>query len=1177
MVRVAFCVILTKKYIFVTGHAKIRSTGYSQGDEKMALQFWFGASGSGKSIGVGMAMIEAAMKHPENNYFMIVPDQFTMQTQKQMVKMHPDGGILNIDVLSFGRLSHRIFEEVGKDDRLVLDDTGKCLLLRKAMEKEKANIPVLAAGFKNPGFIQEIKSVLSEFMQYGLKPADVKELASFAKEKRPLSLKLEDLSIIYEAFLKECEEHFITKEETLDLLTKRLPLSAMVKKSTFVFDGFTGFTPIQNQVIAQLLVCAKDVIVTLEMDHRYSPYRLEGEDFLFHLTRQTVYSLQKLAQECNVKMKEDVMVSDMPVKRFEGNPMLAHLERNLFREESLAYEETSDSLKIIKAANVRQECALMCAAMFELIREKGYRYRDIAVVTGDMGKYEQPLRREFEKYKVPYFMDTTKSMLSNPFVAYLRNAIAVIKQGFRYQDVFRFLRTGMTDISQDDIDKLENYVRARGIKGYNMWNREFVHTHKESAGNAEEITSLNELRSQVLGLFQDLYLQVKPEGLPAVTWCKLFYEFCVAGDLQKKLEAYADFFEAQDDLSAAIEYRQIYRLIMDLFNQIAELLGEDILSLQEFSDILDAGFAEIRVRSIPQGVDTLVVGDIERTRLKSIKALFFLGVNDGNIPQSGGTGGLISDLEREFLLGFGRELAPTPQAQMFIEHLYLYMNLTKPSDCLYLSYAAMEDDGSALRPAYLIAEIKKLFPALEEEIYTDGRPVLALQDAKERIAMLLSEYAAGTLSKDDQKEFFALYGDLSAREECLEWLKELTEAAFITYKPTALEQKLAEDLYGKIMECSISSLERFAACHYAHFLSYGLKLKPREEYGFAHLDMGNVMHDILQNFGKALEKNGLDWADIEKETMDSFIETAVQEVSTSYGGAILKDSAKYLYFTNQLKRIVRRTIATLQEQLRHGTFRPVAFEKEFRQIYNFDREGQNGGQLLLRGRIDRIDTCMQDDEIFVKVVDYKSGNHAFDLNTLYYGVALQLAVYLGQTVKNIRIANPEKKVVPAAMLYYRTVDPLLNTDVALTAEESETEILKELNNTGAVSARAGIVEALDEGLEGKSMVVPVTKKGGEVRLSDSVFDPVFLNAVLDFAGEKVISLAEEIVQGKIDIHPLEAVGTDACEYCDYKGACGFDRKIPGYDKYRPAAKDKDELKEEILSGRDKESAESEEA
>lgn len=1174
MVRVTFCVILTKEHVFCQNAcSSVKHTVYSQGDKKMALQFWFGASGSGKSIGVSRAMIEAAMEHPENNYFMIVPDQFTMQTQKQMVKMHPDGGILNIDVLSFGRLSHRIFEEVGKDDRLILDDTGKCLLLRKAAEKEKENIPVLAAGLKNPGFIQEIKSVLSEFMQYGLKPSDVKELASFAKEKRPLSLKLDDLSIIYEAFLKECEEHFITKEETLDLLTKRLPLSDKVKKSTFVFDGFTGFTPIQNQVIAQLLVCAKDVIVTLEMDHRYSPYRIEGEDFLFHLTRQTVYSLQRLAQECNVKMKEDIIISEVPVKRFESNPMLAHLERNLFREECKTYAKASDSLRIVKAANVRQECALMCAAMFELIQKKGYRYRDIAVVTGDMGKYEQPLRREFEKYGIPYFMDTTKSLLSNPFVAYLRNAIAVIKQGFRYGDVFRFLRTGMTDISQDDVDKLENYVRARGIRGYDMWNREFVHSHKESAGNQEELSSLNELRIQVVSLFEKLYSQTKAEGLPAVTWCKLFYEFCVEGDLQKRLEAYADFFEEQDDLSAAIEYRQIYRLIMELFNQIAELLGEDILSLQEFSDILDAGFAEIRVRSIPQGVDTLVVGDIERTRLKSVKALFFLGVNDGNIPQSGGTGGLISDLEREFLLGSGRELAPTPQAQMFIEHLYLYMNLTKPSEILYLSYVAMEDDGSALRPAYLIAEIKKLFPALEEEIYTDSRPVLALQDAKERIAMLLSEYVAGTLPKDVQKEFFALYGDLSAREECREWLQELTEAAFIQYKPTNLEQKLAEDLYGKIMECSISSLERFAACHYAHFLSYGLQLKTREEYGFAHLDMGNVMHDILQSFGKALEKNGLDWTDIEKETMDAFIEKAVEEVSASYGGAILKDSAKHLYFINQLKRIVRRTVSTLQEQLRHGTFRPVAFEKEFRHIYNFDQEGQVRGQLLLRGRIDRIDTAVQEDEIFVKVVDYKSGNHAFDLNTLYYGVALQLAVYLGQTVKNIQSANPDKKVVPAAMLYYRTVDPLLNADAALTPEESEKEILKELNNTGAVSARAGIVEALDEGLDGKSMVVPVTKKGGDIRLSDSVFDPVFLNAVLDFAQEKVVSLAEEITRGEIDIHPLEVAGTDACEYCDYKGACGFDRKIPGYEKCKPAVKDKEELKEEILSGKKNESEE----
>ena len=240
----------------------------------MALQFWFGASGAGKSVGVQETIIKEAIQNPDKKYFLIVPDQFTMQTQKQMVRMHPDGGILNIDVLSFGRLSHRIFEEVGKDDRLILDDTGKCLLLRKVAEREKEHIPVLAVGLKKPGYIQEVKSVLSEFMQYGLKPEDVEQLSEFAQTKRSLYLKLKDLSHIYAAFLKECEDKFLTKEETLDLLTNRMCLSESVKNATFVFDGFTGFTPIQNNVIEELMRLSEDVIVKLEMDHRYDAYRM---------------------------------------------------------------------------------------------------------------------------------------------------------------------------------------------------------------------------------------------------------------------------------------------------------------------------------------------------------------------------------------------------------------------------------------------------------------------------------------------------------------------------------------------------------------------------------------------------------------------------------------------------------------------------------------------------------------------------------------------------------------------------------------------------------------------------------------------------------------------------------------------------------------------------------------
>ncbi len=1117
----------------------------------MALQFWFGASGSGKSIKIQQEMIKQACEHPDRNYYLVVPDQFTMQTQKQIVKLHPDQGILNIDVLSFGRLSHRIFEEVGKDSRLTLDDTGKCLLLRKVAEREKENIPVLAAGLKQAGYIQEVKSILSEFMQYGLKPEDVEELSVYAQQQRPLALKLKDLSALYRGFLKECEERFITKEESLDLLRERLSLSDTVRKSVYVFDGFTGFTPIQNKVIEELMILSRDVIITLEMDHRYNPYCLEGEEFLFHLSRRTVFSLQKIAQKNGITVKEDVMISEVPVRRLMNNPQMAHLERNLFREDCSAYEGKGTAIEIVKAAGIREECELMCENMFRMITEKGYRYRDIAVVTGDMNRYEGPLRQQFEKYKVPYFMDTTKSMLTNPFVAFIRNALAVLKQGFRYDDVFRFLRTGMCDLTMEEIDRLENYVRARGIKGFSAWNRPFIYAHKESSRNAEELELLNSIREKVVSVFEMLCQEAGKKSLPAVKWCEVFYQFCVEQNIESKLETYAKLFEEKSDLSTALEYRQIYRLIMDLFNQIAELLGEDELTMQEFSDILDAGFAEIRVRTIPQGVDLLVVGDIERTRLKDIKVLFFLGVNDNHIPQSSSKGGLISNMEREFLLASGRELAPTPASLMFIEHLYLYMNLTKPSEHLYLSYATMEDDGSSLRPAYLIEELKKIFPAVQIRNGNQRTAILSLQDAKECMAVLLREYANGTITDEDLGRLYALYGDLASREETAEWLKDITETAFISYKPSDLEQKLAEDLYGKIMECSISSLERFAACHYAHFLAYGLRLEEREEYGFENMDMGNVMHDILQMFGVMLQKEQLDWTQADSDKIDAFLELSVQEISKTYGGAILQDGAQNNYYKVQLKRIVRRTIRTLQEQLRHGSFRPYAYEKEFRYVYDFDQEGQNHGQLLLKGRIDRIDTCIQDDEVFVKVLDYKSGSHTFDINTLYYGVALQLAVYLGQTVKSLQSVYPDKKIVPAAMLYYRTVDPLLGTDKVMSLEESEKAILKELNNSGAVAARAGIIEALDAGLEGKSLVVPVSKKGTEIKLSSSVYDPVVLNAILDFAQKKTMSLADEIVKGKIEINPMVIGGRDACEYCAYKGACGYDSKIAGYERTKP--------------------------
>jgi len=683
----------------------------------MSLQFYFGASGAGKSRKLHDYIIEESIRCPEKNYLLIVPDQFTMQTQMDLVVEHPRHAIMNIDVLSFGRLTHRVIEEVGGEELPVLDDTGKSLVLRKVAGQEKEKLTVLGSHLHKIGYIHEVKSALSEFMQYGVGEKELETLISYAKERGALYYKLQDLRLLYRAFGEYIHDRFITTEGTLDRLRAALPESEIVRGSVIAFDGFTGFTPIQNRVIQDLLRLSDKVIVTLTMDERENPYRVEGEQRLFYLSQKTVAALKRLAAEAGIEEEKAVWCREKVegrLPRFAKNPELAHLERNLFRYPPCAYGTEAERIHLIEASTPAQELRQTCITIRRMLLEsEELCYRDIAVVTGNMGVYGKEVQEVFDRFDIPIYMDQTRGILGNPFTSYLRSALQILLQDFSFEAVFHYLRTGLAGFTWEEVDRLENYIRRFGIRGRRRWSKAFTYREEEPEGEEVSLAALdacNEMRIRLMDQIAPFLTPMKTAG----EMVRALYAFLVANEVQRKLADFEQAFQEEGELARAKEYGQIYPLVIDLLDQIEGLLAGEELTLKEFADILDSGLAEITVGTIPQNVDRILVGDIERTRLKQVKVLFFLGVNDGNIPKSSG-GGIISDLDREFLRESDIELAPSPREQMYIQRLYLYLNMTKPSEALILSYARVGEDGRSLRPAYLVELLQGLFPGLTAE------------------------------------------------------------------------------------------------------------------------------------------------------------------------------------------------------------------------------------------------------------------------------------------------------------------------------------------------------------------------------------------------------------------------------------------------------------------------------
>lgn len=1108
----------------------------------MSLRFYFGPSDEELCKKVYEEIITRSLEDIHTNYLVIVPDQFTMQTQKQLVSMHPQGGILNIDVLSFGRLHHRIMEELGQEGKQVLDDTGKSLILQKVASGLKDKCPVLGGYLNRQGYIHEIKSAISEFMQYGIGVQDVEKLIAFSEGRGALTGKLRDLQTIYGGFVEYIGEHFITTEEVMEILRQNLSKSKIVKDSVVVLCGFTGFTPIQNRLVQELMSVSKELIMTLTLGEGENPYVLGGEQELFYLTKKTVAQLEELAWDAKVS-RDRTKDKFCNIECEQGE--LHFLTKSFFRYGMEPYDNPCESIHLFEATSSKEEVRRIASYIKELTLAKGYAYRDIAVILGDMEESAPFVEREFERLGIPCFLDASRGIRLNPLVEYIRSALNLFLKDFSYDAVMHYLRTGMTDFALEEIDQFENYLLETGIKGLRKYKKMFV---LKTKGMSEEgLLQIQTFQEKLMDSLKPIWLGATE---PVKVYVEGLYEFLVEQRVQEKLATWEHYFEEQLDASRAKEYGQIYRFIMELLEQVHALLGDDEITQKEFYDILDAGFGEIQVGIIPKQVDRVLVGDMQRTRLHDVKVLFFAGVNDGNIPKNVSKGGIISDMDREFLQQSALELAPTPRQQMYIQRFYLYLNMTKPKDALYVSYARIGADGKSRRPSYLFGELKSIFPKLQME-YPEKAPVLAQIHSKEEgmdfLASSLREYAAGLLSEEQRMELQVLYDVFEIESNKRE---KLENAAFYEHKDNNLPKMVALALYGHVLTGSVTKFENYAKCAYRYFIEYGLGLQERPEFGLERMDLGNIYHEVIETFSKNLSLQNKDWTNFDEAYAKQEIHKSMEAISATYGAAVLYSSHRNIYVMEQMEKILLRTIMTMQSQLNKGQFVPKKYELAFSHVEELSGMSlalSEQEKISLKGRIDRVDVLEEPDRVLVKIMDYKSSKHQFDLVALYHGLDLQLVVYMKYALDQEKKKHPDKEVLPAGMLYYTMMDPTVESSVELPAEQLQEKILAELKTTGVVTDEKEVLLKIDKELEaGKSITIPVGfKKDGDFASGSKIISQEDFQTVSEFVNKKLVSMGGEILNGNISLSPSDMGDKKACSYCAFKEVCGFDTGIPG--------------------------------
>lgn len=1083
----------------------------------MALQIITGTSGSGKTYYASHMIVEEAIANPNTTYYVVVPEQLNLSMQQDFLKISPTHTLFNIDVVSFERLAERIITRCGMELPELVDDTGKCLLLRKVAGDVRDDLKVFKRPITKPGFIQLLKSMLSELLQYDITEQKLEELSKADKMPAGLSEKLQDMFLVYRAF-NEAMEEGVPKEGLLTYVNSILPKAGHIKESVFLFDGFTGFTPLQEKLVESLLSLSKMVYVTVTVDRNTLNAKKVDSFELFYMSHITIDGLYRCAEHAKTKVLSPVIM--------EGNkrtkkPDLIFLEKNLFGKEPAFYEDEPENIHLVGMENPLNEVRCVAEEIYHLVSQKGYRYRDIAVISGNMEAYIPHISRVFTQAGFSYYMDTKKDIHDMPVISYLLYAIEAVRWNADYENMFSFLKTGII-LNQEECSILENYVLAKGIRGFSSWTREWKREMKNMAGyTMPQINGIREKAIKNLLPLRDVMQNDDSTVIDVLsTLVTMMQDDNVSDYIEQKKEWYAEI----GNVVREKMYEQLGDKIMDVFDQFAQTLGNKHLAVSEYHDILLAGFSEIKAGVIPATSDCIIVGDMERTREEHVKILFFLGFNEGNVPTLDSKVDLLNKQDREILLNeYEVGLTPSLESRQSFQKYYFYLVSTKASEHLYITFPELDNQGKSINQSSYLREIYQRFPGISETFEEPGKYYINDATMLDMFGMEVRNVPENGIS-ERMREISA---DLWSRKANREKMAEMIERAFFTYQPENIGMERAKALYGTTINASATRLETAASCPFSHFLKYGLGISERDIYEVSQKDIGSVYHIVLEEFFKATKEKSVNWMEISAEDRREHIHSCMEEISENYKDSLFKSTEKNKYFSNRICTVVDNTVDVLAKQIKQAGYEVKDVEVTFtgKESPTLNLPLDNGGNLVMSGRVDRLDIKeIENNIMYAKVIDYKTGETTFDATLAYNGLQLQL-VYMDAAKGIVQKAYPEKSVHSGGFAYFHIKDKYIETDGTESSEQLEAKLLKEMEMTGLVNLAAE----------------PESKKTG--------VEEERLTAIQTHVKNEVKRIGNKIANGDVETSPYKRNNKTSCIYCPYKAVCSFESGVNGY-KYR---------------------------
>ena len=1047
----------------------------------------------------------------------LVPDQITVQTEMDLIQSLEIEGLIYTEVLSFRRFFDRLFDRMNWHEEHYVDNQGKIMLMRKILEENHKGLGVFSNAWRKDGFLLEMVKLMDEFRRNEITLADLERCQEKGSESRITVQKFSDIRLIMAKYEDYFKSDFKDEVAYYNRAVEAIHRLGKLEEKIWII-GFDGFTALEYRILKALFENGNQVALMLQWDEA-------GEDEVFQNLRLTLARLEKLAEESHQGLEKISIDSQRPAHALE------YIGKAYYNYQLAPLEKATDRLSLSVAQSLYEEVDQTAIEMMGLTQQ-GYRWRDMAVLINDMADYHSILSRVFKEYNIPYFLDEKRSINNNSVVIAMMSLINICLYNYRYEDIFKYLKTDLFGHEKELIDVLENYILRYGIKGY-KWHQDFYYESKY-------LELLNDMRREIVTPIENFRKKVKKKDTinQYIAGIRDYFEEI---GLEQLIANRKRLLEEKEELEILSEYDQVYGIIDDLLTQIQSIIGDMEVELKTFRNMMQTGLAEYEVGVIPTTIDQVLVGNIDRIKHRKNKIVFILGAKDGAFPREVKDKGILLDIEKQVIKDLGLPLFSDMETITVEENMALMKVFYSAREKLYLSYSVADLDGKTLRPSVVFGRIKELLPLQKIEAMAKAENQLSVaKPTYKKLIGALRDYIDENTMDEDWKYVYKWY---SQQPEWAQEIQNLEHYLFFENKEESISMDKIRYLYQKPYKTDASNIQKYIACPFSHFIRYGLKPEERKEYLIQAPEIGMFFHSSLERISKKINEEKLNWRAIEKADIERLVDETVNEIAPEFAHQVFFENQRNQYALKKLRRICQRVSDTLVDHVKNGSFEPSFFEAYFT---NFNISLENGETIQLEGRIDRIDIDEEEGILYLKIIDYKSGNKAFKLAEAFHGIELQLLLYLEASMEMMQRKFPTKEVRPAGSLYFKIDDPMVEI-TAENAENIEREIKKQLKMTGLVVKDLKVLKRMDMQIEsnGKSDILPVAVSSlkEEVTKTSTAYDYEEIAGLMDNTKALIKTHVSKLLEGHIEIKPYEYKRKKPCDYCEYSEICLFDKKF----------------------------------